>query len=72
MKRLQDKIAVVTGGNGVLGGAIAKGFATEGAKVGIMGRTEATVNQKVEEIKAAGGDAFALVADVLDREKLEA
>ena len=72
MKRLQDKIAVVTGGNGVLGGAIAKGFAAEGAKVGIMGRTEATVNQKVEEIKAAGGDAFALVADVLDREKLEA
>ena len=72
MKRLQDKIAVVTGGNGVLGGAIAKGFAAEGAKVGIMGRTEATVNQKVEEIKAAGGDAFALVADVLDREQLEA
>ena len=55
MKRLQDKIAVVTGGNGVLGGAIAKGFAAEGAKVGIMGRTEATVNQKVENGKPLCG-----------------
>lgn len=72
MNRLKGKVAIVTGGNGVLGGAIAKGFAAEGAKVGIMGRTETTVNEKVEEIKASGGEAFSLVADVLDREQLEA
>lgn len=72
MNQLKGKVAIVTGGNGVLGGAIAKGFATEGAKVGIMGRTEATVNKKVEEIKATSGEAFPLVADVLDRTQLQA
>ncbi len=72
MNRLKGKVAIVTGGNGVLGGAIAKGFAAQGAKVGIMGRTEATVQEKVEEINATSGEAFPLVADVLDRDQLEA
>lgn len=67
---LKEKVAVVTGGNGVLGGAIAKGLAQNGVKVGILGRTSETVNVQVEEIKAAGGDAIALIADVLDKEKL--
>lgn len=72
MNKLKDKVAVVTGGNGVLGGAIAMGLAAEGVKVGILGRSEKTVQAKVQEIKKAGGKAVALVADVLDEQKLEA
>ncbi|MUP44848.1 SDR family oxidoreductase [Gramella sp. BOM4] len=70
MSELKGKVAVVTGGNGVLGGAIAMGFAQKGARVGILGRSEDTVNERVEEIKKQGGEAIALVADVLDKEKL--
>lgn len=70
MNDLKGKVAVITGGNGVLGGAIAKGFARKGAKVGILGRSEKTVKDRVSEIKEEGGQAIALVADVLDKEKL--
>lgn len=72
MNNLKDKVAVITGGNGVLGGAIAMGLATEGVKVGILGRSEKTVQMRVEEIERAGGKAVGLVADVLDKLKLEA
>lgn len=68
---LKNKVAVVTGGNGVLGGAIAKGFAQNGVKVGILGRSKETVNKQVETINAEGGEAFSLVCDVLDEAKLK-
>jgi NAD(P)-dependent dehydrogenase (short-subunit alcohol dehydrogenase family) len=70
MFSLKNKVAVITGGNGVLGGAIAKGLAKNGVKVGILGRSEDTVQKRVDEIKSEGGVAFPLVADVLDKEKL--
>ena len=70
MNNLKDKVAVVTGGNGVLGGAIAMGLANEGVKVGILGRSEDTVEARVKEIERKGGKALALVADVLDKELL--
>lgn len=72
MFKIENKVAIVTGGNGVLGGSIAKGFAAQNIKIGILGRTSETVKQMVEEIKKSGGDAIALVADVLDQETLEA
>ncbi len=67
---LENKVAVITGGNGVLGGAIAMGLANNGIKVGILGRSEDTVKARVKEIEEAGGKAVALIADVLDKEKL--
>ena len=67
----KDKVAIITGGSGVLGGAIAKGLALEGVKVAILGRTASTIQTKVDEINALGAQAIGLVADVLDREKLE-
>lgn len=70
MKNLKDKVAVVTGGNGILGGAIAIGLAAEGVKVGILGRSEESVQARVEEIEKSGGEALALVADVLDETSL--
>lgn len=66
----EQKSAVITGGNGVLGGAIAKKFASEGMVVGILGRTAGTVEHRVEEIKELGGKAIGLVADVLDEDSL--
>ncbi|NJW52121.1 SDR family oxidoreductase [Salinimicrobium oceani] len=72
MNNLRDKTAVVTGGNGVLGGAIAMGLAAEGVKVGILGRSQDTVDSRVKEIEEKGGRAISLVADVLDREQLVA
>ncbi len=68
---LENKVAIVTGGAGVLGGAMARGLAGAGARVGILSRTESKVQAQVEAVKAAGGDAIALVADVLKKEQLE-
>lgn len=70
MWSLENKVAVVTGGNGVLGGAIAIGLAKLGVQVGILGRSENTVQERVKEIEKAGGKAVALVADVLNKDKL--
>lgn len=68
---LKNKVAVVTGGNGILGGAIARGFAAQGAKVAILGRTQETVKKRVDEINSSGGNAIDLVADVLNEEALK-
>lgn len=67
---LTGKTAVVTGGNGVLGGAMAEGLAKAGARVGILGRTEETVRRQVETISGRGGEAMPLIADVLNTEDL--
>ncbi len=72
MFELKGKVAIITGGAGVLGGAMAMGLAKAGAKVGILSRTKAKVEQKVQEIKQNGGKAIALVADVLDEKQLKA
>jgi len=72
MNSLKNKVAVITGGNGVLGGAIAKGLATQGVKVGILGRSVETVQERVSEIENSGGTAIGLVADVLNKEQLQA
>lgn len=68
---LRHKTAVITGGSGILCGAIAKGMAERGAKVGILGRTPARVQAMVAEIEKAGGQAIPLIADVLDAEALQ-
>lgn len=71
MFNLDGKTAIITGGNGVLGGAMAHGLAAQGVKVGILGRSTDTVEKRVKEIEDAGGRAMSLVADVLDKESLE-
>jgi NAD(P)-dependent dehydrogenase (short-subunit alcohol dehydrogenase family) len=71
MQSLKGKVAVVTGGNGVLGSAIATGLANEGVRVGILGRTEESVNKTVNKIISNNGAAIPLIADVLDRTSLD-
>jgi NAD(P)-dependent dehydrogenase (short-subunit alcohol dehydrogenase family) len=68
---LTGKIAVVTGGYGVLGGSMADGLAAAGARVALLGRRRDAAEAKVRELRARGVDAMALTADVLDRVKLE-
>jgi NAD(P)-dependent dehydrogenase (short-subunit alcohol dehydrogenase family) len=69
---LTGKVAIVTGGNGVLGGAMAKGLAKAGAKVGILGRRKEACDKIVSQIEAAGGEAMTVVADVLSEDQLVA
>lgn len=63
---LSGKTAVVTGGSGVLGSAMARGLAAAGARVGILGRRLDRAQQVVAEIERSGGEALPLAADVLD------
>ena len=67
---LQNKVAIITGGTGILGGAMAHGLAASGAKVGILGRRAEKAAQVAEEIKAQGGQAIPIPADVLDMDQL--
>jgi NAD(P)-dependent dehydrogenase (short-subunit alcohol dehydrogenase family) len=69
---LEGQVAVVTGGTGVLGSAMARGLARAGAKVGVLGRRRERAEAAVQAIEKDGGAALALPADVLDRGELEA
>lgn len=74
MNKLFDitgKVVVITGGTGILGKAIAKYLALEGAKVVILGRRAEAGMAIVDDIKAAGGEAMFLVTDVMKQEVLE-
>jgi NAD(P)-dependent dehydrogenase (short-subunit alcohol dehydrogenase family) len=67
---LDGRVAVVTGGTGVLGGAMARGLARAGARVGVLGRREQLARSMVQDIERAGGEAMPLAADVLDLAQL--
>jgi NAD(P)-dependent dehydrogenase (short-subunit alcohol dehydrogenase family) len=69
---LAGKIAVVTGGYGVLGASLAMGLAESGARVAILGRRRDAADAEVARIRHGGGDAMTLVADVLDEAQLRA
>lgn len=62
--RLQDRVAVITGGGSGIGQAIALLFAKEGATVVVVDRIEERAQTTVQMIQSAGGAALALAADV--------
>jgi NAD(P)-dependent dehydrogenase (short-subunit alcohol dehydrogenase family) len=62
--RLEGKRAAVTGAGSGIGRAIARAMATEGARVAVIDRTPDTAADTVTLIEEAGGEAFALTADV--------
>ena len=68
---LENKVAVIYGGGGSIGGAVARAFAREGASVFLAGRTLATLDQVAGEIRAAGGTAEAAQVDALDEEAVD-
>ncbi len=71
MFELTGKVAVVTGGGGVLGGSIATSLIEAGVKVAILDIRKENVDAKVEELKALGGDAIGIVSSVLDMDELK-
>src|SRR5262245_20218964 len=68
---LQDKVAVIYGAGGSIGGAVARAFAREGAKVFLTGRRRASVDAVAEEIVSAGGSAEAAEVDALDEQAVD-
>lgn len=68
---LEDKNAVIYGGGGAIGGAVARAFAREGARVFLAGRTLATLEAVAGEISAAGGSAETAQVDALDERALD-
>jgi NAD(P)-dependent dehydrogenase (short-subunit alcohol dehydrogenase family) len=67
---LKNKIAVVTGGGGVLGGSIAQSLLEAGVKVAILDIREENVKSRIEELQKAGGDVLGFVSNVLDMDVL--
>ena len=63
---LENKNAVIYGGGGAIGSAVARAFAGEGARVFLAGRTLATLEAVAEEIRSAGGVAETAEVDALD------
>jgi len=67
---LEDKNAVVYGG-GAMGGAVARAFAREGARVFLAGRTLAKLEEVAEQVRSAGGVAETAQVDALDERAVD-
>jgi 3-oxoacyl-[acyl-carrier protein] reductase len=68
---LEDKNAVIYGAGGAIGGAVARAFAREGAKVHLAGRTLGSLEEVAEEIRSAGGMAETARLDAIDEAALD-
>jgi NAD(P)-dependent dehydrogenase (short-subunit alcohol dehydrogenase family) len=68
---LEDKTTVIYGAGGAVGGAVARTFAREGARLFLTGRSLANVEAVAKEIVAAGGVAEAAQVDALDENAVE-
>lgn len=72
MTRLQGKASVVTGGGGGIGGAIARRFAREGAKVAVLDRNLDAAARVAQKIRQDGGTALAIECDITQRAGVDA
>ena len=68
---LKDKVAVIYGAGGAIGGAVARAFAREGAKLFLTGRHRAPVEAVAKDIVSAGGSAEAAEVDALDEQAVD-
>ncbi|MFM2012872.1 MAG: putative oxidoreductase UxuB, partial [Planctomycetota bacterium] len=67
---LENRVAVVVGGTGALGGAMANALASAGASVAVLGRNAERGMERAEDIRREGGEAIFVSADALDRDSL--
>lgn len=72
LKPIDEQVVVLAGATSGIGRETARHFARHGAKVVVSGRDETAVNQVVEEIRAMGGEATGVTADVSDFEQMKA
>ncbi|WP_276918102.1 SDR family oxidoreductase [Aneurinibacillus aneurinilyticus] len=70
-ENLKDRVAVITGGSGVLCSRMAKELARHGVKVAILNRTAEKGQKIADEIQETGGAAISISTDVLSRKSLE-
>ncbi len=68
---LDNKVAVIYGAGGPIGGAVARAFAREGARVFLSGRTRTTLDTVAAEIRSNGGVADTAVIDALDERAVD-
>src|SRR5512132_1379711 len=69
---LENKNAIIYGAGGSIGGAAARTFAREGARVFLAGRTRASLDAVAADVAAAGGNAEVAVLDALDEPAVDA
>lgn len=70
MGRLDDKVAVVTGGGTGIGKGIARAFASEGADLVIASRNRARLEETAGELRALGAEVLVVTADVADEDQV--
>jgi NAD(P)-dependent dehydrogenase (short-subunit alcohol dehydrogenase family) len=68
---LKNKVAVIYGAGGAIGGAVARAFASEGARLYLTGRHRASVEAVAKEIVSAGGSAEAAEVDAFDEQAVD-
>ena len=68
---LKNKVAVIYGAGGSIGGAVARAFAREGAKVFLVGRTQASLDKVADDIRSSGGAAETAIVDALNEQTVE-
>jgi NAD(P)-dependent dehydrogenase (short-subunit alcohol dehydrogenase family) len=68
---IKDKVIVVTGAGGVLGGSISKSLSQAGARIVVLDIRQENLDNQVHEIKSAGGMAIGFICNVLDTNSLE-
>jgi NAD(P)-dependent dehydrogenase (short-subunit alcohol dehydrogenase family) len=71
MTDLAGQVAAVTGGGGILCSAMSQGLADRGARVAVLDVNREAAEKVAEQIRDQGGEATAIVADVLDRDNLQ-
>jgi NAD(P)-dependent dehydrogenase (short-subunit alcohol dehydrogenase family) len=68
---LEGKTAIIYGGGGAIGGAVARAFAREGATVQLAGRTQRKLEEVAEQIRSGGGVAETAQVDALDERAID-
>ncbi|TCO12864.1 short subunit dehydrogenase [Kribbella steppae] len=68
---LENKVAVIYGGGGAVGGAVARAFAREGARLFLAGRTPGPLEAVANDVSIAGGSVEVGRVDVLDADAVE-
>jgi len=68
--QLENRVAVVIGGTGALGGAMASALGSAGARIAVVGRNAERGMSRAEDIRRAGGEAVFVSADAMNRDSM--